>query len=72
MCGQEVVLEQHEIGLETHDLDCLEPDYAVFCFTVLDLIKAIAEVLRDKASCDEEKTQSIAAITSELRRLAGL
>ncbi len=72
VCGQELTLEQHHVALETDDLDCLDPDYAVFCFTVLDMVKAIAEVLQDDASCDEEKTQHIAAITSELRRLAGL
>ena len=72
VCGQELTLEQHHVALETDDLDCLEPDYAVFRFSVLDLVKAIAAVLRDEASCDEEKTQHIAAITSELRRLAGL
>ena len=73
VCGQELTLEQHHVALEADDLDHqLSPDYAVFCFTVLDLVKAIAEVLQDDASCDEEKTQHIAAITGELRRLAGL
>jgi len=72
VCGQELVLEKHEVALKNCDLDCLSPDYAVVCFTVLDMVKAIAAVLRDEASCDEETAQNIAAITGELRRLAGL
>jgi len=66
--GQELVLENHHVALERCDLDALTPDYAVVRFSILDLVEVISEVLEDDASCDEERAQSIQAITNELQK----